>query len=187
MNMKKIIEYITGKPKVAANIAPHVDIYTGHWTSYKRKDQAITLIENIANLRRHIIIKRLERSLQTVIVEAKGEPIGTVTLKLPPSSYVRRVMLLGNWEPDFMPTAELGYLFVSPEYRRTGIGAALLSNLDGVLKLVPTFATCEVGNEHVIKMLQRIGFSVVGQPYNSITHGDKNTTPNQICILYRPI
>ncbi len=97
---------------------------------------------------------------------AGGSLVAVAAIKAPGERYRRDVFAQADAPvtPADHPL-ELGWVFVVPDYRRTGIAEALCRALLARAPTSSLFATTRPGNEFMIRILSALGFARVGKPY----------------------
>jgi GNAT superfamily N-acetyltransferase len=112
--------------------------------------------------------ERIRGAASLVFVRTEGMVVGVAALKIPQESYRRRVSTDSG-----APLAatnfpyELGWVFVSPEYRGNGLSLLLSQAALRECKGFGVFATSRTDNVAMHKQLLKLGFVAVGHPYTS--------------------
>lgn len=125
---------------------------------------------------------RVRRAVVLAMMYCSDDLVGTAAIKRPNNNYRKKVFQNANagQQPSSYPV-ELGWIYIAPEHRGKGKTTALveaaLHQLDGGY----AFATTRQNNEAMHHVLQKTGFSHVGNPYASKEHhGEK------ILLFLRP-
>lgn len=62
---------------------------------------------------------------------------------------------------------ELGYIYVKPEFRRSGVCTDMCNGLLGILRKSVVYATVRANNVGMKKILRNLNFDMYGKPYKS--------------------
>jgi predicted GNAT family N-acyltransferase len=112
--------------------------------------------------------ERIRSAAALVFVRNEGLVVGIAALKNPNASYRRRVSIESSVplaDTDF--PYELGWVFVSPEHRGSGLSLLLSQTALSESKGSGAFATARTDNVAMHKQLLKLGFVAVGNPYTS--------------------
>ena len=99
--------------------------------------------------------------------DVNGHMVGAVVLKVPNAQYRQRVFeKAGVPELERNYRLEVGYAFVAPGHRASGVSVRLLGAMRNQMP-AQVFATTREQNTAINTLLQFAGFRVTGEPYAS--------------------
>lgn len=109
---------------------------------------------------------RIRRASRLAFWWAGPSPCGIGGLKSPDRGYRSRIF--GRAGTEHLPgdfEVELGWVYVVPGHRGNGVATSLCSRLLASAHDRPVFATTRPGNDAMIAVLRRLGFSRAGNPF----------------------
>jgi RimJ/RimL family protein N-acetyltransferase len=107
-------------------------------------------------------------SAEKLLFASKEKVIGTCGIKRPNLHYKNNVFQkAGSSDSDNVYVVELGWVYVSPRFRKKGIGRFLIQSAMAAVKGKNCFATTRAGNAAMHALLKRAGFVKRGNDYRS--------------------
>jgi hypothetical protein len=130
-------------------------------------EQIANLIAQGGEVNMSLVHNNLVRSPMIASASVNGQMVGAVVLKVPNAQYKQRVFnKAGVPEQERNYNLEVGYAFVDPAHRASGVSIRLLHAMRNRMP-AQVFATTREQNTVINTILKFAGFRVTGQPYAS--------------------
>lgn len=113
-----------------------------------------------------VVERNLKKAPIITYALVDGEAVGVVVLKSPVPSYQDKVFNAANVDSEASKYhVEVGYAYVSPEFR--GVGSIKMLRAMGRAMTMPVFATTREANSTINSVLKYAGFRQLGDMYQS--------------------
>lgn|GEM_PF-3231281 len=157
------MNFLTGINQI--KVPPQVEIFCRNLS----KDELFATIDLIFDYRpisKTKIKKNLSSAKAIVISKINDTIIGTATLKISNDIYSDNAFLKAESDFDFNDfSLELGYMVVSPNFRKLGIASKMVSLLCSNFEDQNIFAVTNVDNKGSIDLKLKIGFEPTGKEF----------------------
>jgi len=136
--------------------------------SEQNQQEIVGLIKAGKEANADLILSRMNSSLFTAYFCHEKEIIGTATIKRPELSYRNYVVEKASIfrSPECL-SLELGYVYVSTNFRNQGLAFQLCQSLIELISMYPVFATTRYDNLGMKAILKAMDFKVEGRPYEN--------------------
>ena len=157
MRIKELLESVGSRIRVEPSSA-----YTP-----EELEQIAELIAQGGEVNMSLVHQNLSRSPMIASADVNGHMVGAVVLKVPNAQYRQRVFVkAGVPEQERNYNLEVGYAFVAPGHRASGVSVRLLGAMRNRMP-AQVFATTREQNTAINTLLRFAGFRVTGRPYAS--------------------